>query len=118
VSSRDPLDRTVMRGARKLLHIHIHVHATVDADDLAGDEARVVTAEEGGGGGDVVWGAARTGTMVARMSRNGTVPTLTPAWAIGVSTIEGGMVLTVMPCGDSSYASALVSAMTSPLDAT
>ena len=37
---------------------------------------------------------------------------------MGVSMTPGGMVFTVMPCGARSSASALVSAMTPPFDAT
>src|SRR5688572_7122635 len=60
----------------------------------------------------------RTGTRTASTSRGGTPPRSAPARDMGVSTIDGGMVLAVMPCGDSSLARDLVSEITPPLEAT
>ena len=86
-----------------------HVHAAVDADDLAGDRAGVVGAEERAGGGDVVGGAdpADRDEVLDHVHRRD-LARATPAWAIGVSTIDGGMVLAVMPSGERSTASDLV----------
>ena len=62
--------------------------------------------------------ALPTGTIAPMTSMLGTSPTSSECLAMGVSTIVGGMVLTVMPSAASSRARALVSPITPPLDAT
>jgi hypothetical protein len=51
-------------------------------------------------------------------SRLATSPAFAARRAIGVSMKLGGIVLTVMPCGASSIASAFVRPITPPFDAT
>ena len=91
----------------------------VDAEDLAGDVARLVGTQEHARGGDVVAGTrvARAGRVLAIASFDGRCPS---AWAwccIGVSMADGGMLFTVIPYGANSRASVFVSVMTPPFDA-
>ena len=81
----------------------LYVHAAVDTDELASDEAGIVGTHENGSGRDVVAGTgAAHGHHGGQMSRGAMVPASMPAWAMGVSMMDGGMVLAVIPWGDSS----------------
>ena len=62
--------------------------------------------------------ARRTGVRAATASMLGRSPRASARRAIGVSMNPGGMVFTVMPFGAYSTASAFVSPMTPPFDAT
>ena len=91
----------------------------VDAQDLAGDVARVVGAEEHAGGGDVVTGAqpAERDGLGHRLVATAGCPSACAWCCIGVSIADGGMLFTVIPWGANSRASVFVRVMTPPFDA-
>ena len=62
--------------------------------------------------------ARPVGTIAPMVSMLGTFPTPAAFLAMGVSTMVGGMVLTVMPWPANSRAKAFVRPITPPFDAT
>ena len=95
------------------------VHAAVDADDLAGDVAAVVRAQERARTPRCRRGCrpGRAGPWARPRRRRGSRRRRPPCRPSGCRTRLGGMVLAVIPLRASSTARALVSLITPPFDA-